>query len=88
MEKNNPLQTGNTLIAGKEINESIMNELRRANERVEAASMGGSSDWDGGGNPHRMMEEMDREYAWRNFCDLCKSHGLDPYAVREALRRN
>lgn len=85
MEKNQSLQKGITLISGKEISENLMNELRRANQRVEDASRGGSSDWDGGGNPHRMMEEMDREYAWRNFCDLCKSHGLDPYAVRQAL---
>lgn len=85
MEKNKIPQTGKTLISGKEIDESVMDKLRQAHQRVEDASRGGSSDWDGGGNPHRMMEEMEREYAWKDFCDLCQSYGLDPSAVRQAL---
>ena len=79
-------KTGKTLISGKEIDESIMEELRRAHQRVEDASRGGSSDWDGGGNPHRMMEEMDREYAWNAFCDLCHSYGLEPSEVRKKMK--
>lgn len=78
-------KTGKTIISGKIIDKSIMDELRRAHQRVEDASRGGGSDWDGGGNPHRMMEEMDRKYAWEDFCDLCQSHGLDPSEVRKAL---
>ena len=85
MEENQIPETDKILISGKEINESLMDELRRAHQRVEDASRGGSSDWDGGGNPHRMMEEMEREYAWADFCDLCHSYGLDPSAVRQAL---
>jgi hypothetical protein len=85
MEKNKIPQTGKTLISGKEIDESVMDKLRQAHQRVEDASRGGSCDWDGGGNPHRMMEEMEREYAWKDFCDLCRSYGLDPSAVRQAM---
>ena len=85
MKLNRFFKTGKTLISGKEIDENIMDELRRAHQRVEDASRGGCSDWDGGGNPHRMMEEMDREYAWKDFCDLCESYGLEPSEVRKAL---
>ena len=85
MEISRFFKTGKTIISGKEIDQSVMDELRRAHQRVEDASRGGSSDWDGGGNPHRMMEEMERVYAWRDFCDLCQSYGLDPSAVRQAM---
>ena len=66
----------------KQLGKELYDELYRAHQRVEAASRGGSSDWDGGGNPHRMMEEDDRASAWQFFSDLCKAHGLDPYECR------
>lgn len=64
-----------------------MGRLVSAHEDVENASRGGCSDWDGGGNPHRMMEERGREIAWDSFTELCRSYGIDPYDFRWAMSK-
>ena len=37
---------------------------------------GGESDWSGGGNPHRMMEEDERDRAIAYFKDACEKLGV------------
>lgn len=62
-----------------------IDRLIRAHYRFEASGRGGSSDWSGGGNPHRMMEEMEREIAWSWFDDVCEELNLNPWDCRGAL---
>jgi hypothetical protein len=49
---------------------------------------GGSSDWDGGGNPHRMMEEEQarKETLVDSFVEFCEGRGYSPRHCENAIR--
>lgn len=62
-----------------------IDSLIRAYYDYEASGRGGSSDWTGGGNPHRMMEDMERERAREWFDTVCEGLDLNPWDCRAAL---
>jgi hypothetical protein len=68
------------------LTESWVSLLIHAHYNVESSSRGGCSDWTGGGNPHRIMEELDHKKAWDWFETVCEELNLDPWDCRCALR--
>lgn len=79
----------NSLLADTGISEQdIVNLIHEYDTRTSNLSYcGGSSDWDGGGNPHRIMEE---EYARRkepenSFVEYCERKGYSPWYCRDAI---
>lgn len=49
---------------------------------------GGDSDWDGGGNPHRLMEEAQarKERKMDSFVEYCKKKEASPRYCEEAIK--
>lgn len=72
----------------KEIDKQSIEELKRAYQRYLDAPSGGGSDWDGGGNPHRMMEDDEERRAWAAFRELCEKKGLDTEEAKEIIHNS
>lgn len=71
----------------KPLDEKSFEELECAYRRYLHAPSGGGSDWDGGGNPHRMMEDDEERRAWAAFCNLCDAKGITTEEFKDMLRR-
>ena len=69
------------------LTDSWINGLINAYYDAENSSRGGSSDWDGGGNPHRIMEEMESNRVWDWFNDVCNELDLSVSDCLGALRK-
>ena len=69
------------------LTDSWISDLIYTHCRVEEFQSGGASDWDGGGNPHRIMEEMESYRAWDWFNDVCDELDLSVSDCLGALRK-
>lgn len=67
------------------LDNSSTDRLIAAYKHMIDSCRGGDTDWSGGGNPHRIMEDMEQRYAEDAFCETCHALNLDSGLVRQAF---